>query len=79
MAQACAVKFSAGKGVIDIVIAQIATLDASDAVTAFGPMKDMTYEVTENSGTTLGISKKTNPPSISPMKATNTSLTHCTP
>jgi hypothetical protein len=41
MAQAYAVKFPAGKGVI--VIAQIAMLDASGAVTAFGPMKDMPY------------------------------------
>ena len=80
MAQAYAVKFPAGKGVIDIVIAQIATFDARGALTAFGPMKDMTYEVIEkNSGTTLVTSKNTNPPLFLSTKTTNTSLTPCIP
>lgn len=73
--QSYAVKFPAGKDVIDTVIAQIATLNASSTMTAFEPMKDMTFEVIEKLGTTLVTSKNTSPPSTIPTKATNTSLT----
>ena len=54
MAQVYAVKFPAGKDVIDTVIAQIATLDASGAVTAFEPMKDITSDVIEKLWDELG-------------------------
>jgi hypothetical protein len=47
MAQAYAVKFPAGKGLIDTVIAQVATLDASGAVTGLGPMKDQDFVTIE--------------------------------
>jgi hypothetical protein len=61
MAQAYVVKFPAGKGVIDTVIAQIATLDASGTMTAFGPMKDMTFEVIEKTWHDLGYFKEHKP------------------
>lgn len=59
--QSYAVKFLAGKDVIDTVIAQIATLDASSTTTAFGLMKDMTFEVIEKTWHDLGYFKEHQP------------------
>ena len=61
MAQAYAAKFPAGKDLIDTVIAQIATLDASGAVTGFGPMKDFDYDVIEKQWHDLGYFKEHKP------------------
>jgi hypothetical protein len=58
MAQAYAKKFPAGKELIDAVIAQVATLDASGAVTALGPMKDMSFEVIEKQWHNMGYFKE---------------------
>lgn len=63
LAHAYAKKFPAGKGLIDTVIAQVATSDGSGAVTGFGPMQDMTFEVIEKQWHDLG-HFKTNKPSI---------------
>jgi hypothetical protein len=63
LAHAYAKKFPAGKGVIDTVIAQVATVDAAGAFTGFGPMKDMPFEVIEKQWHDLG-HFKTNKPSI---------------
>ena len=58
MSQGYAVKFPAGKVVIDTVNAQIATLDAGGAVTAFVPMKDITLDVIEKLWDELGYFKE---------------------
>lgn len=61
ISQAYAAKFPAGKGLIDTVISQVATLDAAGAVTGFGPMKDMTFEVIEKQWHDLGYFKEHKP------------------
>lgn len=63
LAHAYAKKFPAGKGLIDTVIAQVAAVDGNGAVTGFGPMKDMTFEVIEKQWHDLG-HFKTNKPSV---------------
>jgi hypothetical protein len=63
LANAYSAKFPPGKGIIDTVIAQVATVDGSGQVTGLGPMKDMAFEVIEKQWHDLG-HFKTNKPAI---------------
>src|SRR4051812_11957819 len=58
LALAYAAKFPTGKPVIDIIIAQVVTVDAKGAVTGFGPMQDIPYEVIEKRWHDLGYFKE---------------------
>jgi hypothetical protein len=57
MARAYAAKFPAGKTLIDVTIAQAATLGADGSVTGLGPMKDLSFSQIEDQWHDLGYFK----------------------